>query len=200
MKSVFPYLTVCLLMGLITFSGCGDDDVASEDNQGQIITDVTLSFTDPDGGSLEVTASDSDGLAPGTTVTGDIRLDPNTVYVLSVTLENKEDPGNVENITQRIQQQDNEYMLFFGWTGQMFDSPTGLGNIGAGNRSNNVNYQDQDENGQPLGLTTIWNTGTETASGDFRVILKHQPGVKSATSSSADGETTIDLTFFILVE
>jgi hypothetical protein len=43
-------------------------------------------------------------------------------------------------------------------------------------------------------LETSWTTGA-ASSGTFRVVLKHQPGLKSATSGSSTGETDLDITF-----
>ena len=63
------------------------------------------------------------------------------------------------------------------------DDPDGDGNID--NRDDPVNYGDMDDGGLPVGLLTDWTTAC-TVEGNvtdiFRVVLKHQPDIKSATS------------------
>jgi hypothetical protein len=62
-----------------------------------------------------------------------------------------------------------------------------------------VNYEDTDANGLPLGLETFWTTAG-VSSGTFRVMLKHQPGSKNASSASSVGETDLDILFVIQVQ
>jgi hypothetical protein len=62
-----------------------------------------------------------------------------------------------------------------------------------------LNYEDEDDSGLPVGLITSW-TSNEISSGTFRIILKHQPDLKTTTSSSATGETDLDVEFDINVE
>jgi hypothetical protein len=53
--------------------------------------------------------------------------------------------------------------------------------------------------GRPIGLTTSWTSAASSTTGKFfRVLLKHQPGIKSNSSTSIDGETDLDITFFPL--
>jgi len=66
-------------------------------------------------------------------------------------------------------------------------------------RGDAVNYEDEDRNGLPVGLLTRWTTGAN-ASGMFRIVLKHQPELKTASSSSSIGETDLDIEFDIVVE
>jgi hypothetical protein len=64
-----------------------------------------------------------------------------------------------------------------------------------------VNYNDFDENSLPVGLSTSWTTECveENVSGKFRLVLKHQPDIKSATSTAEDGGTDLDLEWDINV-
>ena len=97
-------------------------------------------------------------------------------------------------------------MFFFAWTNNTFSNPTGNGNIDS--RADAVNYtggnNSKDANGKPLGLTTTWTStstlGTGTLSGTFRVLLKHQPDLKTDLSDSNAGETDLDLTFTLNVQ
>ncbi len=86
-------------------------------------------------------------------------------------------------------------MFFFGWTEGLFADPTGDGNID--NRDDPINYNDEDDNGLPVGLSTSWTTGDSVPSGTFEIILKHQPDLKSASTTVDDGGTDLELTWNI---
>ncbi|MEM9390412.1 MAG: hypothetical protein AAGA02_08060 [Bacteroidota bacterium] len=162
----------------------------------ELITEVVLTFT-PAGGGDAITATwlDADGDGAGMPTIDDINLMANTEYTMSITLTNTlEDPD--EDITAEILEEDDEHMFFFEFTADIFSDPTGDGNVGTDNRNDPVNYNDQDENGNPVGLSTTWTTGSATTSaGNFGVILKHQPGLKSSTSDSTVGGTDVDIDF-----
>jgi hypothetical protein len=192
MKNWKDYLLIGFLTSGMILASCSDDDVPAEENEEEVIDFVTLTFT-PQGGGTAVIASatdpDGEGAADFTIET--IDLAASTSYTLTLTIENS---AEGENITEEIEEESDEHMFFFAFTADIFSDPTGNGNVD--NRMDDVNYNDQDMNGQPLGLTTSWTTSNVISSdNDFRVVLKHQPGFKSATSTSNDGESDIDLTF-----
>ncbi len=187
------------LASLLMLASCDDDDPEKE-NVPELITKATLIFT-PAGGGTAVTATATDPDGEGVQdieVDGPINLTAGTTYSLAIELINElVDPSDEEhNISEEVEEEADEHMFFFGWTNSVFSDPTGDGNIGAGNRNDPVNYNDEDDDGRPLGLSTTWTTGT-AASGTFRVILKHQPDLKSDTSDSETGESDIDVTFTI---
>ncbi|MFP4092099.1 MAG: hypothetical protein ACLFUB_16650 [Cyclobacteriaceae bacterium] len=185
-------------LGILLTTACEDDDLPPEENEEEVVTDVILTFTPEGGGTaVEATAQDPDGegVQP-LAVVNDIVLAPNTTYTLTMELENSIAD---ESITEEIDEEDEEHMFFFGWTDGLFTDPSGDGNIGDGNRSEPVNYNDFDDNNLPLGLSTDWTTG-DAATGTFRVILKHQPDIKTATSDSQDGESDVDLTWDLIIE
>jgi len=62
-----------------------------------------------------------------------------------------------------------------------------------------VNYNDFDGNNLPVGLSTTWETENAGGAGTFQVILKHQPDIKSATSTVNDGGTDVDLTWIVSI-
>ncbi|MEQ8714222.1 MAG: hypothetical protein RIC80_14470 [Cyclobacteriaceae bacterium] len=199
MKYLQSLLALTIIFGVIS---CGDDDEPSapaEENAEEVITDVVLTFT-PQGGGATVTAraQDPDGDGPqDLQVLGDITLQSASNYELTLSLTNEENPIDIEDITAEIKEEAEEHMFFFSWTDGLFSDPTGNGNVD--NRSDAVNYDDVDGDGLPLGLTTSWSTGP-SASGSFRVILKHQPdGIKTATSGTSDGDTDIDISWQIVL-
>jgi len=186
-----------LLFGIMTMSGCTDDEPPEIENEEEIITDVTLTFTPNGGGSAIIAlAQDPDGEGPEELeIISNIILASNTTYALELDLENSIEG---ESISEEVKEEADEHMFFFGWTSGLFSDPAGSGNIGSGNRDNPLNYEDSDTNSQPLGLETTWTTG-DAASGVFRVILKHQPDIKTASSTSMDGESDIDITWDITI-
>ncbi len=196
MKNRFIFF-LTLFFVLVWVTACNDDDdVPPAENEEEIITDVTLTFT-PDGGGSAVTATaqDSDGEGPqGLEVQDNVVLAASTTYLLTMTLENS---INGEDITEEIDAEDDEHLFFFGWTEGLFSNPAGNGNID--NRADAVRYLDEDENELPVGLETAWTTGT-TSTGTFRILLKHQPNIKSEISTSQEGESDLDLTWDITIQ
>lgn len=173
--------------------GCNTDS-PEEENEEEIITDVTLTFTSGVS-TLVFTATDPDGEGPQElTVDGPINLAAGTEYDLSIEFYNSVEG---EDITEEVEKEGDEHMIFFGFTSGLFSSPTGDGNISG--RANPINYEDQDVNGLPIGLNTSWTTGA-AASGTFRVVLKHQPGIKNASSSANDGESDVDIIWSINID
>ena len=193
-NSYLNYALMLTLLGSFLFLGSCDDDVPPEEDEEEIITDVILTFTS---GSSTVTvrAQDPDGQGPqDLAVTEHISLQANTEYVMTIELENTIEG---ESITEEVAEEAAEHMFFFGFTADIFSSPAGDGNIDA--RADAVNYNDQDTNGQPVGLSTTWTTGS-ASTGTFRVVLKHQPDLKSATSSATEGSSDVDLTWNVTIE
>ena len=169
------------------------------DDGEELITEVVLTFTPTAGGdAITATWLDADGEGVGNPTIEDISLAANTAYEMSVTLRNTlEDP--VENVTEEIAEEDDEHQFFFAFTADIFSDPMGDGNID--NASDPLNYNDEDANGNPVGLSTNWTTGAATSSaGTFQVVLKHQPDLKTATSDATVGGTDIDITFNINIQ
>lgn len=196
-RNTVLYLLMFFVVGFM--ASCGDDDSSGMEEEEEEITRVDLTFT-PDNGESPIIATwfDADGEGSGAPTIDDIELEEDVSYVLEMVLTNtlgEED----EDITEEIREEDDEHMFFFGFTSGMFSDPAGDGNID--NRNDPVNYNDQDDNGLPVGLTTTWTAGEHTETpGEFNIVLKHQPDVKTASSDAADGGTDVDITFPLHVE
>jgi hypothetical protein len=201
-KLIHNYLPYILIsFAVITFTACDDDEAPEEENVEEVITTVILEFT-PEGGGDAVTAQflDPDGDGPDAPEVDNIVLAANTTYDLEISFLNELDPDDVEDITEEIAEEDEEHMIFFSWDNGLFTSPEGDGNFDARtDDETDVNYNDSDDNDNPLGLETSWTTG-DAAEGDFRVVLKHQPDIKSETTDVTDGETDIDVQFELVIE
>jgi hypothetical protein len=187
-----------VLLFLLSF-GCDVGDPIKEEAP-ELITRVTLTFTPDLGEEIIVTATDPDGegVQP-IAVELPIALAASKTYTLSIALINGlVDPSEPEyNVTEEVEEEGHEHMFYFSWTNDIFGDPAGNGNID--NRADDVNYSDEDVNGLPLGLHTSWTTAS-SSSGNFRIILKHQPEQKSGSSDATVGETDVDITFPITVQ
>ena len=199
------YQLMSLLLAVLFIASCSDDDdvtLPPIEDELEVITDVTLIFTNTQDPNDVVMASAEDPDGEGVmelTVDGDIDLTEGVTYTLTFDIfNNLESPG--EDIGEEILEEDNEHQIFFEFTDGVFDSPTGDGNIGADSAADPVNYMDMDENSNPVGLVTEWTAGGASADGTFRVRLQHQPDLKSATTTSEDGDTDFDLTFVLNIE
>jgi len=192
------YTIVVVTIGLLA-SGCEVEDPVKEAVP-ELITQVTLTFTPSDGSPVVVTATDPDGEGvQDIVVEGPVFLEVTKSYGLSITLTNGlAQPTDPEyDITEEVREEGDEHIFFYAWTNNVFADPEGDGNLD--NRDGPINYQDEDENGLPIGLETSWTSGS-AASGSFRVVLKHQPDLKSETSDSSEGDTDLDITFSIEVQ
>lgn len=192
------FFTCCILLSGFALASCGDDDAPPIENIEEEITRVTARFTNVNDNSDVVTAVwfDADGEGSGAPLIDDIILSPQTSYELELELENTlEDPA--EDISEEVREEDDEHMFFFEFTDNLFTDPDGDGNVD--NRDDPVNYLDFDAGSLPLGLETSWDTGDLTR-GTLRIVLKHQPDIKSATSTVADGETDMDITFEVIID
>lgn len=207
MKTINPFKNLqllAILFSVITIIGCSnDDDVApEEENEVEVFTDVTLVFTNTADVNDVVTASAQDPDGTGIQelqILDAITLAADTEYTLTYEILNALDPADIENIGDEILEEDNEHQFFFSFTENVFANPTGNGNIDAA--ADPINYNDADENGNPVGLSSTWTTSSTASSGaSFTVRLQHQPDVKTATSGSNDGDTDFALTFALNIE
>jgi hypothetical protein len=191
--------SVVLFLVMPAIQGCDPKD-PKEEAIPETITKVVLDFIPQIGTSVIVEATDPDGDGVQGMVVGyPIDLKMNTTYTLKITMINGlASPNDADYyVSDEVRAEGVDHMLFFGWTNSLFASPAGAGNIDS--RTGAVNYiggsDSNDANGMPLGLTTTWTTRPAVGTGTFRVILKHQPGLKSYTSGTDIGETDLDVTF-----
>jgi len=207
MKTINPFKNLqllAILFSVIIIIGCSkDDDVApEEENEVEVFTDVTLVFTNTADVNDVVTASAQDPDGTGIQelqILDAITLAADTEYTLTYEILNALDPADIEDIGSEILEEDNEHQFFFSFTENVFANPTGNGNIDAA--ADPINYNDADENGNPVGLSSTWTTSSTASSGaSFTVRLQHQPDVKTATSGSNDGDTDFALTFALNIK
>lgn len=179
-----------LLFSAAFLSSCDKDDPELE-NQEELITTVTLTFT-PAGGGTPVTATwqDRDGAGgQDPTVSPNTILNQGTTY--NMTVEVLDESGTqTEDITEEIRDEDEEHQFFF--------STSGLSGM-------QITYTDQDANQKPIGLSNTVVTPSVAATGTLTVILRHEPnkdasGVASGDITNAGGETDIETAFPITIQ
>ena len=186
MFNKFTLYAISLAFLSITFlSSCDDDEPAAE-NETEQITKATLTFSDGTntvvGTYLDV---DGDGPANGTFSPATIQLNASTAYTLTIALANTLETPE-EDVTVEVKNEGDEHQLFYSYTNGIFTDAA------------NTWYDDKDVNDLPIGIATNWNTGaTAGTTGTFTVTLKHQPGVKTATSTINDGESEFLQSFTI---
>ncbi len=203
MRTIQKSFTLVLLMvSLITISSCGGDDSSEpvESNLPEIITNVVLTFTPTDGGNPVITTAETSnqvGFRGDFPASKQIDLMANTTYTLTIDFTNSLDPNNIINIKDEVLAEATEHKLLFIWLGDLFVNPTGNGN--ADNPLDIINYNDQDSDGLPLGLSTGWTTGSSTTGEPlFRVLLMHQPetngqALKSVSSGINNGNRDFNI-------
>ena len=197
----FKQYGLLLLFAVLTLvTACDDDDAPEPEEELEVITDVTLVFTNDADASdvVRASAQDPDGEGVQELVIQDaITLAANTTYTLTFEIfNNLETPG--EDVGEEILDEDDEHQFFFSFTDGAFSDPTGNGNIDTA--SDPIRYNDSDDNTNPVGLSTTWTTGGALTGGSFTVRLQHQPDVKTATSGATDGDTDFDLGFTLNIQ
>lgn len=198
LKKYYFYL---LLAGMLGFTACSDDEVPPEEPELEVITDVSLVFTNNANAADVVTARAQDPDGEGVQdlqVLDPINLTAGATYTLTFVITNALDPTDPEDVTEEIEDEDDEHQFFYSFTDGAFTSPTGNGNVDTA--SDPLNYLDQDDDMNPVGLSTSWTAGAASTGGTFRVILKHQPDIKTSTTGSTDGDTDFDLSFVLNIQ
>jgi len=170
---------------LIGFSACLEPVVPNEE---ELITTLTYTLTPSSGGATVVLSfQDLDGDGGNAPIIMSDTLAANTSYTGRLELLN-ESITPVEDISVEILDEDEDHQFFY---------ETTVNNLA-------VTYNDQDDNGNPVGLNTNLTTGA-AGSGTLKIILKHQPdksasGVGNGAIANAGGETDIEVTFSVHVQ
>ena len=170
-----------LLISLVLLTSCekGDPIIPNEE---EVITSLIYTLAPIEGGNnviLKFQDIDGDGgLSPS--VTSDA-LSSNTIYQGTLVLLNEQFVPP-ESITDEVAEESDEHQIFY----------MASANI-------DITYQDQDDNGFPLGLLTKLVTGPQGPQ-NITIILRHEPdkgasGVAQGDISNAGGETDIEVNF-----
>ena len=170
---------------LTTFlAACDDDPTQPVDNEQELITEVTLTFT-PSGGGPPMVAvisdPDGEGPLPPAAQLGELAFTPGMTYNGTVQFVDRSDPANPEDITAEVEEEADEHRVFYTIAGM-----TGV----------EIDNLDTDGNGAPLGLTfDVVVDATASGTGTIQVVLSHFDDAPKGDGSTPSDETDADVTF-----
>lgn len=175
-----------VLASLAGLPGCGDHaDDPHDHNEAEVFTTVSLTlvneadtadtvramFKDPDGDR---------GIPP--VLFDSLKLGAGRNYRATLTLLDESKTPAVD-MTAEVEEEGTDHQVFYAPT-------TGL--------HLTVHYRDKDAENRPLGIETHFMSGN-ASEGFLRLTLKHQPGMKSATSTASTGETDVEVAFPVVI-
>ena len=190
MTTLYKILPAFAAIAILLFSSCKKDDPEIP-NEEELITTLIYTLTPESGGDdIVMTFRDIDGEGgtdPTITITG-APLMANTTYDGSIQLLN-ETEAPAEDITLEVKEEDLDHQFFFNTSGGL---------------DLNVDYSDQDGNGNPLGVLTEAVAGS-ASQGQLTIILRHEPdktatGVADGDITNAGGESDIEVTFDLSIQ
>ena len=158
-------------------------------NEQELITTVIVHLTSLDGTEERTfTWRDLDGPGGNPPVIESEPLTSGTVYRARIELFDESDPNDVEDITEEIEEEADEHQFFFIVSGAELT----------------VAYDDADEDGNPVGLESIWST-IAPSSGSITIILRHDPdkdapGVADGDITNAGGDTDVEVVFPVTIQ
>lgn len=200
MKTLQKLPLYLLSAGVFAFASCESDDPVIE-NDGELITDVTLHFTEldeagnPTGSAMTFTASDSEGIEVGTAPTVEtVNLASGKSYQLEIEVANSIEN---EDITEEILEESDEHQFYF------------LGSAFVGTTAP-LTYSYNDDSDELIGVkgTVMVVESPATNNAQIRIILRHDldknyPGADNPNFenyNSAGGESDLDITFPLVIE
>lgn len=193
------YLLALAFLAL-SFSGCDSNDPVPE-NDGELITDVTLIFQElsdngsPIGDPMSFKASDPEGIQTGQTPTVEtVKLKKGSTYKMNISVANSIEN---EDITAEILEESNEHQFYF----------LGTAFIGG---SAPLTYMYDDPSGELIGVSgkVVSAADPSTNNAQMRIVLRHDldknyPGASNpsfADFATAGGESDLDITFPLVIE
>ena len=178
MKIIIP-----VLLSVIFLSACEKEDPVIPNEEELITTLIYRLEATGTGDIIELKFQDLDGGGGTLPVISTSPLAANTVYQGSLTLLN-ELANPAEDITEEVEAEGNEHQLFYQVDGALCE----------------VDYLDEDLNGNPIGIMTTLSTGA-ASTGTLTIILRHEPmKPNNGTPEDGGGETDIEVAFDIIIE
>jgi hypothetical protein len=178
-KQFFSIYLIFTFLTIFSFS-CEKDTSEYPEDELELITTVSLTFTPATGSAKSFKWTDKDGTGGLAPVIESIVLAANTSYTMSAEFFD-ESKSPAYNVTEDIQEDGYEHLVCY----------TSSGSAPA------VQITDLDKKKDPLGLAGTAKT-TTAGNGSLKISLKHIPDKKSATPCST-GETDIEVTFPVTI-
>lgn len=192
MRSTRRFLLCTGVVATMLLSACDNDD-PDPTNEEELITTANLTFQKMDGANpvgdpVTFSWKDLDGDGANAPVIDDITLDANATYRMTVELLDESDAASVEDITEEVKEEDEDHQFFFTIAAAL--------NMA-------VAYDDEDDNGDPVGLVNTVSTAG-ASSGTLTVILRHEPdkdaaGVADGNIANAGGDTDVQAEFDVTI-
>ena len=185
MKTTKNTIITLSCMAFLALNACKSDSVTAPANNSELLTTVRLNYKNTANPTDIVVATwkDLDGAGGAAPIIDNLNLKANTTYNVSVEVLN-ESKSPSENKTPEILAEGTDHQLFYTVT------PSNL---------LTVNYADKDAKNLPIGLLTSQVTQNAGA-GTLKITLKHQPNLKSATSTINVGESDIEVSFNVTIK
>jgi len=181
-------LVPALFAGFSLLSGCKDVSSPEDTNEIEVFTTVTLMLTQQGGTSDETQATIrfKDGFGHGDALEKNdtLKIMAGATYSAELVLLN-ESASPAEVMSEEVKEEGVDHQVFYSYDGDNGSALT-------------VDYADMDANHHPIGLLTTFKAGSD-GNGILKVTLKHQPGLKSATSTIATGETDVEVSFHVTI-
>lgn len=180
-------LIAFLAVFAFAFTSCDDDDdTPAPINEEEVITTMNVMLNDGTTTKM-LSVTDDDGDGPNQPVFTVDDLDANTTYSGSIQFLNETETP-VEDKTAEIAEEDLDHQVFF---------------VPSSGLDLTVTYNDQDANGNPVGLDFTLTTG-DASTGTLTIILLHEgdknaAGVSAGDPTNAGGETDIEADFSITI-
>ena len=181
-----------LILFLFTFAfltSCNDDDdIGGGGGEEELITTLNFTLTSTSGDVVTLSFQDLDGDGGDDPIISGGTLAANTTYTgITTFLNESETPA--EDVTIEVREEDDEHQVFF---------------IPSSSLNATVSYSDEDDAGNPVGLTSSLTTG-DASSGTLQIILRHEPdksasGVAGGDITNAGGETDIEVSFDVTIQ
>ena len=179
-NQIFSTFFFFAFLAYISFS-CEKDTTANPNNESELITTVSMTFTPASGSAKTFKWADKDRVGSLAPVIDSIVLAANTSYTVSAEFSD-ESKSPVENLTADILKDRNDHLVCY--TSSGFASA--------------VQITDQDKKKNPLGLEGTFVT-TTAGNGSLKVCLKHKPD-KKATTPCSTGETDVEVIFPVVIK
>lgn len=186
MKKQVSIGKILVFLAALSLTGCKKDDT-SEPEENELITTVTLNFTEAGTTNVRsVTWKDADGDGGAAPTIGKLSLAPNKTYNLTVqVLDESKTP--IADITEEIEDEAEEHLFVY--------TPTPANLL-------TVAITDNDSRNFPVGLTGTATTGA-AGTGKLQVVLRHQPPVGGnpvKNGTVGPGSTDFDGTFDVEIK
>lgn len=184
LKLIFLFLGSAIL-----WMACSNDDIPKQVNEEEVITEVSLIFTDESGTSTAYTYIDPK-YREESYEDPIIYLESDKNYTVNTAFYDKSNPEEPEDITQEVMEEKNDHFVEYRF--HAIDI----------NITRIDEEESTDDDGIKIGVYTEWETG-ETSEGSVQQTLIHQPETKNTENPNGNhtgGETDVEVVFDVIIE